>query len=260
MSRLAALPFVLALATASVGARSARAQDAKPPEDAKPAGDTKPAGDAKPSTSPDYSGHWVYNVSLSDDAREKMREARSGSGGGGGGYGGGGYGGGGYGGRGGGYGGGMGGRGGGGYGGGGGGYGHHGGGGGGSRGGSSTPSDSDMKQGKSSVFNPPLELKVAQTAAEIDVDDMVGKVRKLYPDGKKYKADDGDSEVKSSWHDGKLQVETKKSHGGSVTETWERVPDGSRLIVHVKLEGSFGKLELKRIYDREAPDTKTTAN
>ena len=193
MSRLAALPFVLALAAASaVAARSARAQDAKPPEDPKPAGDAKAAADAKPSTSPDYSGHWVYNVSLSDDAREKMREARgSGSGGG---YGGGGYGGGGYGGRGGGYGGGMGGRGGG-YGGGGG-YGHHGGGGG-SRGGSSTPSDSDL---------------------------------------------------------------TKKSHGGSVTETWERVPDGSRLIVHVKLEGSFGKLELKRIYDREAPDTKTTSN
>jgi hypothetical protein len=258
MSRLATLPFVLAFAAASaVAARSARAQDAKPPDDAKPAGDTKPAGDAKPSSSPDYSGHWIYNVSLSDDAREKMREARSGSGGGGGG---GGYGGGGYGGRGGGYGG-MGGRGGGYGGGGGGGYGRHGGGGGsGSHGGSSTPSDSDLKQGKSSVFNPPLELKVAQTTSEIDVDDMVGKVRKLYPDGKKYKADDGDSEVKSSWHDGKLQVETKKSKGGSVTETWERVPDGSRLIVHVKIEGSFGKVDLKRIYDREAPDTKTTSN
>jgi len=254
MSRLAALPFVLAFAAASaVAARSARAQDAKPPEDAKPAGDTKPAGDAKPSSSPDYSGHWVYNVSLSDDAREKLREARSSGSGGGGGYSGGGYGG-----RGGGYGGGMGGRGGG-YGGGGG-YGHHGGGGGGSRGGSSVPSDSDMKQGKSSVLNPPLELKVAQTEAEIDVDDMVGKVRKLYPNGKKYKSDDGDAEVKSSWHDGKLQVETKRSHGGSITETWERVPDGSRLIVHVKLEGSFGKLELKRIYDREAPDAKTTSS
>jgi hypothetical protein len=260
MSRLAALPFVLAFAaTSAVAARSARAQDAKPPEDPKPAGDARAAADAKPSTSPDYSGHWVYNVSLSDDAREKMREARgSGSGGGYGGGGGGGYGGGGYGGRGGGYGGGMGGRGGGYGGGGGGGYGHHGGGGG-SRGGSSTPSDGDLTK-KSSALNPPLELKVAQTEAEIDVDDMVGKVRKLYPNGKKYKSDDGDSEVKSSWHDGKLQVETKKSHGGSVTETWERVPDGSRLIVHVKLEGSFGKLELKRIYDREAPDTKTTSN
>ena len=210
----------------------------------------KPAANA----SPDFSGHWVYNVELSDDAREKMREARSASGGGGGGRSGG-YGGGGMGGHGGGYGGGMGGRGGG-YGGGGGhGYG------GGSRGGSSTPapSDSDMQKGKSTVFNPPLELKVTQTDAEMDLDDMAGKVRKLYLTGKKYKTDDGDAEVKASWKDGKLQVETKNSHGGSMTETWERVPDGSRLIVHVKIEGGFGKVDLKRIYDREVPDTKTTA-
>ncbi len=133
------------------------------------------------------------------------------------------------------------------------------GGGGGGRSGSSTPSDGELKQGKSSVLNPPLELKVAQTETEIDVDDMVGKVRKLYPNGKKYKAEDADAEVKSSWHDGKLQVETRMSHGGAVTETWERVPDGSRLIVHVKVEGGFGKLELKRIYDRETPDTKTAS-
>jgi hypothetical protein len=236
MSRLAALPLILVFATASAVAIPTRGED------------------AKPAAGPDLSGRWVYNVSLSDDAREKMREARGGgSGGGGGGYGGGG--GGGYGGHGG-YGGGLGGRGGRGYGGG---YGHHGGGGGGGRSGSSTPSDSDLKQGKSSVLNPPLELKVVQTESEIDVDDMVGKVRKLFPNGKKYKADDSDAEVKSSWHDGKLQVETKKSHGSTVTETWERVPDGSRLIVHLKVEGSFGKLELKRIYDREAPDTKTAS-
>ena len=35
-----------------------------------------------------------------------------------------------------------------------------------------------------------------------------------------------------------------------MVETWERVPDGSRLIVNVRLEGGpGGKLELKRIYD-----------
>jgi len=245
MFRLAAAPLVVALAALSLPAALARADD-------KPAGDTQPPDAAKPAAnaSPDFSGRWVYNVELSDDAREKMREARSASGGGGGG---------GYGGRGGGYGG-MG-RGGGGYGGGmgghGGGYGGgHGSGGG--RSGSSTPSDSDMQKGKSSVFNPPLELKVTQTEAEIDLDDMAGKVRKLYLTGKKYKTDDGDAEVKASWKDGKLQVETKNSHGGSMTETWERVPDGSRLIVHVKLEGGFGKVDLKRIYDREVPDTKTT--
>jgi hypothetical protein len=42
-----------------------------------------------------------------------------------------------------------------------------------------------------------------------------------------------------------------------VVETWERVPDGSQLIVNVKMEGGFGpSLVLKRVYDRakgEAP-------
>jgi hypothetical protein len=263
MSRLGALPHILALAAlAAPVAAKATAQETAPPGDAKPATEAKPATDAKPAadakaaatTSPDISGRWVYNVELSDDARQKMKEARAASGGGGGGYGGG---------RGGGMGGGMG-RGGGGMGGGGGygrggggGYGRGGGGyGGGS--GSSTPSDSDMQHGKNPVFNPPLELKVTQTDAEIDLDDMAGKVRKLYLTGKKYKAEDGDAEVKASWKDGKLQVETKNSKGGSMTETWERVPDGSRLICHVKLEGGFGKVDLKRIYDRENPDTKTT--
>ena len=262
MSRLGALPHFLALATlAAPVAAKATAQETAPPGDTKPATDTKPSGDAKPAatTTPDISGRWVYNVELSDDARQKMKEARAASGGGGGGYGGG---------RGGGMGGGMG-RGGGGYGGGGygrgggGGYGRGGGGyGGGGYGGgsgSSTPSDGDMQHGKNPVFNPPLELKVTQTDAEIDLDDMAGKVRKLYLTGKKYKAEEGDAEVRASWKDGKLQVETKNSKGGSMTETWERVPDGSRLIVHVKVEGGFGKVELKRIYDRETPDTKTTA-
>jgi hypothetical protein len=36
-----------------------------------------------------------------------------------------------------------------------------------------------------------------------------------------------------------------------VVETWELVPDGSRVIVSVKMEGGFGPgVTLKRIYDR----------
>jgi hypothetical protein len=36
-----------------------------------------------------------------------------------------------------------------------------------------------------------------------------------------------------------------------VVETWEVSPDGSRLIVNVKMQGGFGPgVELKRIYDR----------
>jgi hypothetical protein len=36
-----------------------------------------------------------------------------------------------------------------------------------------------------------------------------------------------------------------------VIETWELVPDASRIIVNVKMEGGFGPgLKLKRVYDR----------
>jgi hypothetical protein len=51
--------------------------------------------------------------------------------------------------------------------------------------------------------------------------------------------------------DGKLLVETKGGPGGGVVETWELVPDRSRIIVMVKIEGGFGpSVALKRIYDR----------
>jgi hypothetical protein len=242
MSRLVAAPLVVALATAGApAARVAHAQDAKP------------AGGAKAAANADFSGRWVYNVELSDDAREKLRAARrgdsaggewgggrGGGGYGGGGYGGGGYGGGGYGGRG--HGGGMGGRG-------------YGGGSGGRTESDGSGVPDEARAGVRSVVDPPLELKVSQSAIEIDVEDMAGKLRRLYPDGKKYKADDGSLEVKTRWHDGRLQVETKNSHGGSVTETWERTADGSRLTVKLKIEGRFGRLELKRVYDRESEAT-----
>jgi hypothetical protein len=239
MSRHVAGPLVVVLVTCLPPmARTARGEDAKP------------AGEARASTN-DLSGRWVYNVSLSDDARAKIREARHGGGSSGGAWGGGR--GGGYGGYGGGSSGGSGGMGGrGGHGGmGGRGYGGGFGGGAGSDGGG-VPDEA--RAGVRSVVDPPLELKVTQSATEVDVEDMAGKKRTLYPDGKKYKADDGKAEVKSSWHEGSLRVETRTSHGGSVTETWERAPDGSRLTVNLKIDGRFGKVELKRVYDSEPPE------
>ena len=65
------------------------------------------------------------------------------------------------------------------------------------------------------------------------------------------KTDNGNGDIRSYWKDGKLRVETRGARGASVAETWERVPDVSRLIVVVRVEGGpGGKLELKRIYDR----------
>ena len=188
----------------------------------------------------DLSGRWVFNRELSDDAREKMREAREKGGGPGGGRppGGGGMGGPG--------GGGMGGQGGGGMGGGGGRMGPPPGGMGGD----------DPRETMRALLEPAEELTIVQTAAELAVEEKFGATRRLHPDGKKYKTDNGASEIKSSWKEGKLVVETKSVRGGRVLETWERIPDGSRLIVNVKMEGGFGPgLLLKRIYDRAAGES-----
>jgi len=197
------------------------------------------SGDEKPKAAPataDLSGRWVYNKELSDDARQKAREGREGGGGpGGGGPGGGrppmGPGGGGM----------------------------PGGGGPGGGGRTGPPpgtgGDDDPREAMRAIFEPAEELGIDQTGTEIGVEEKFGRTRRLHPDGKKYKTDNGTSEIKTSWKEGKLRVETKRNRGGSVVETWELVPDGSRIILNVKMQGEFGPaIELKRIYDRAKDD------
>jgi len=178
------------------------------------------------SVAADLSGHWVYNRDLSDDAQEKMREGMEERGGRGGGPGAGGMGGPG--------GGGMGGRG----------------------GGPTGPppggmGDDDARESMRAIFEPAEELTIEQGASEGTIDERFGRMRRLHPDGKKYKTDNGASEIKTSWKEGKLLVETKQTRGGGVVETWELIPDRSRIVVNVKMEGGFGpSVVLKRVYDR----------
>ncbi len=198
--------------------------------------------DEKPKAGPasvDLSGRWVFNREASDDAREKMREAQEKGGGSGGGRPPGG------------------GPGGGGMGGPGGGMGGSGGGGGGRMGPPPGMGGGDNpREAMKAIFEPADELAIAQTGTEIGVDEKYGRTRRLHPDGKKYKTDNGASEIKTSWKEGRLLVETKQARGGGVVETWELVPDGSRLIVNVKMQGGFGpSVELKRIYDRAKDET-----
>jgi len=118
-----------------------------------------------------------------------------------------------------------------------------------------TGSDGDPREAMKAIFEPAEELAITQTGTEIAVEEKFGRTRRLHPDGKKYKADNGASEIKTSWKESKLLVETKQTRGGAVVETWEQVPDGSRIILNVKMEGGFGPgIALKRIYDRPKED------
>jgi hypothetical protein len=180
--------------------------------------------DEKPkvaAVSVDLSGDWVFNSGLSDDARQKMREGlekAAGSGAGrppGGGAGGSG---------------------------------------GGARGGpppGALGGDDDPGEAMRGLLEPAEELTIIQTPAQVAMEEKFGETRRLHPDGKKYKTDNGSAEVKAFWKDGQLVVETRRGPAGRVVETWERVPDGSQLIVSVKVEGGFGpSLTLKRVWDR----------
>jgi len=181
-------------------------------------------------SSVNLSGRWIYDRDSSDDARQKMREGMEGHEGPGGGPGGGGPGGGGMGGR--------------------------GGGTGGGRGGPMGPppggmDDDDARESMHAIFEPAEEIAVTQTGTEVSIDEKYGRTRRLHPDGKKYKTENGTSEIKTSWKDGKLVVETRRDRGMGVTETWELVPGRSRIIVNVKMQGGFGPgVEIKRVYDR----------
>jgi hypothetical protein len=203
----------------------------------------KDAAVANPAAGPlALSGRWTLNVDKSEDAREKLRQARSehqgggqGAGGGGGGGWGGGGGGGGFGGRG------------------------HGGGGGGGRGGwhgrGGGGSGSDGAQtGRSetmqSFMDPAAEMTVTETTNEIAVQEKDGRVRVLHADGKDHKTENGDSEIKTRRDKDRLVVETKPERGPKLTETWALSADHKTLTIETRVDTPFaGTVTVRRVYD-----------
>jgi hypothetical protein len=111
--------------------------------------------------------------------------------------------------------------------------------------------DDDARESMRAILEPAEELAIVQQVSEITIDERFGRLRRLHPDGKQYKTDNGASELKTSWKEGKLVVETRQTRGGGVIETWDKIPDGTRLVVNVKIEGGLGPgVTLKRVYDR----------
>jgi hypothetical protein len=101
---------------------------------------------------------------------------------------------------------------------------------------------------------PAPELVVIQTEPEIVVEEKAGTTRRYYPNGRTYKADEGQAEIKSQWRDGRLVFEKKGRQGWRLTETWQVTPDRSRLTVEMHLEGGHRpKTNVKRVYRRVEP-------
>lgn len=185
-----------------------------------------------------FSNTWTLNADASETLRDKMRQARGGEHGGGpgGGRGGGG-----------GYGGGYGGGGRGGYGG-----GRRGGGGGGGRGGDpgSAGSPDGMRETMRQLDEPPETLTIKQEEGAFLVGDDTGHIRRLYPDGRTMKADNGEGQVKTRWHGDELVTETIPAHGPQLKETFALSPDGRRLFVTTHFEPRWGSaVDVRRVYD-----------
>lgn len=169
-----------------------------------PADDAPVAAEGRPAVAaaaPNLAGRWKLDPEKSDDARKKMRESAGDRRGGGGGPGG----------RGpmGGPGGGMGGRGGGGM-----------GGRGRGPGGRAPAGGDDPREAMRAVFAPPSELLITPTEHEIVILEKDGRMRTLHPDGKKYKSEGGNAEVKARWEGAQLVVETRTEMGAKTTETF----------------------------------------
>jgi hypothetical protein len=176
-------------------------------------------------------GEWRLNPELSEDPREKMRQARAGGGrpeGGGppGGYGGGGW-------------------------------GHHGGGHGGyaghgGAGGQGGPPGEGTRPARSILFTA-SRITVTNLVPEVTMLEPDGEVRRLHPDGAAYKDEAGD-EIKTKWDASRLVVETE-SRGGSMKETWSVADDPRRLTVLVEVKRSYGgEVKVRRVFDPVASD------
>jgi hypothetical protein len=180
------------------------------------------AADEKPkavAAAPDLSGGWVLNKDLSDDAHQKLRESTERSRGG--------------------------------YGPGPGMSGPGMGGGGRMAPPSGTGGDDDPRESMRPIFDPAEELSVFQGQPEIVIDEKFSRRRTLHADGRKYKADNGTSEIKTEWKEGRLVVETRGFRGRKTTETWELSTTGKRLTSTIKVDSGVGpSVTIKRVYDR----------
>ena len=159
------------------------------------------------------------NRDLSDDPREKMREAREASGGGsrGGGF-----------------------------------RGHRGGGGGGGFHGRRRDGDAEGGTGDSEDLTRAFEtLSIVHRDPELRITDAAGHEHVLYTDDRKIEEERsaGTAKIRARWKDGHVVVTTTPEHGSKIVETYAVTADGSVLTVTTAIEGRGREIEFRRVYD-----------
>jgi hypothetical protein len=117
------------------------------------------------------------------------------------------------------------------------------------------PGLGDAPEGIRAIFEPAEELVIGVRAGELEIEESFVRTRRLRPNGKTYKAENGLAEVEARWEEGALRVKTKHGRGGKVEETWTLFQDRNRIQIDLELDmGPGPDLELRRVYDRAPAD------
>jgi hypothetical protein len=94
-------------------------------------------------------------------------------------------------------------------------------------------------------------LTIVHHDPRLQITDAAGRHHELSTDGRKIEEERSEGTVKmhAEWKDGHVVVTTVKEHGSRIVETYAVAADGSVLTVTTKIEGLGRGFEYRRVYD-----------
>lgn len=102
------------------------------------------------------------------------------------------------------------------------------------------------------LIEPATMLTFTQKEGEVDVSDDQGRKRVYFTDSRKPQKskDEKYQEASASWQGARLVAEEKGPHGGRITRSYELTPDGKQLNESVRLDNTHtGLVTVRYVYD-----------
>jgi hypothetical protein len=116
---------------------------------------------------------------------------------------------------------------------------------------SSSPTLEDRQQ-MQDLIEPATSLALTQKDAEVDVTDDQGRKRVYFTDGRKPQKskDENYQEASARWDGARLITDEKGLHGGSITRTFDLTSDGQQLEEIVRLDSTHrGSVTVRYVFD-----------
>jgi hypothetical protein len=112
------------------------------------------------------------------------------------------------------------------------------------------------------LIEPATSLAITQKENEVDVTDDQGRKRVNFTDSRKPQKSNNENYRESSahWEGARLVSEEKGVHGGRITRTYELTPDGKQLIESVRLDNTHtGLVTVRYVFDATTSSAPPTA-